>query len=82
MLLVDRLGRKVLLTASGAIMCISIIGLGTYFYLEENVKCNSTISATTLVNSPSDSSSSIHILGASKSSKIGYSIIIQCVYLE
>ena len=33
--LIDKLGRKILLVASGLTMCISIIGLGVYFYLDE-----------------------------------------------
>ena len=35
--LVDKLGRKILLISSSIIMCISIVGLGVYFYLDE---CN------------------------------------------
>ena len=33
--LVDKLGRKILLISSSIIMCISIVGLGVYFYLDE-----------------------------------------------
>ncbi len=35
--LVDRLGRKILLIASAALMTVSIIALGVYFNLEENI---------------------------------------------
>ena len=35
---VDRIGRRILLIASGAMMSITIFGLGAYFYLDENDK--------------------------------------------
>ena len=34
--LVDRLGRKPLLSISGVLMSISIFGMGAFFYLKEN----------------------------------------------
>ncbi len=38
-LIVERVGRKILLMASGALMCVSIVALGAFFYLDENKKC-------------------------------------------
>ena len=38
MLVVDKLGRRILLLLSALFMCLSITGLGVYFYLEENNK--------------------------------------------
>lgn len=35
-MLVDRFGRKILLVASDATMCVSILALGVYFYLDDN----------------------------------------------
>ena len=35
-LIVEKLGRRILLIASAAFMCISICGLGVYFHLDEN----------------------------------------------
>ena len=37
-LVVERLGRKILLILSAFFMCLSISGLGAYFYLDENIK--------------------------------------------
>ena len=36
MLVVDKLGRRILLALSALFMCISITGLGVYFYLDED----------------------------------------------
>ena len=33
---VEKLGRKILLTTSGFLMCISMCGLGVFFYVDEN----------------------------------------------
>ena len=46
MILVDRLGRKILLIISDFLMCISIIGLATYFYLDENKACPPALTTT------------------------------------
>ena len=46
--LVDRLGRRVLLIASELGMAISIFGLATFFYLDENKMCPS-MNATSLL---------------------------------
>lgn len=35
-MLVERLGRKTLFIISESIMCLSLVGLGTFFYLKEN----------------------------------------------
>ena len=35
---VDRIGRRILLIASGVMMSITIFGLGAYFYLVEKEK--------------------------------------------
>ena len=39
---VDKFGRKPLLAFSSSVMCISIIALGTFFYLDENKRCDNT----------------------------------------
>jgi len=39
---VDKFGRKPLLAFSSFVMCISIIALGTFFYLDENKRCDTT----------------------------------------
>ena len=36
MLIVERLGRKLLLIISASLMCVSILALGIFFYLDEN----------------------------------------------
>ena len=41
--LVDKLGRKPLLSISGTLMSISIFGLGAFFYLKENADPDSTL---------------------------------------
>ena len=38
--LIDKLGRKPLLSLSGAFMSLSIFGMGTFFYLKENQNVN------------------------------------------
>lgn len=48
-LVIDRIGRKVLLLASGASMCITIFALGTYFYLDEQNKSVDSLSWLPLV---------------------------------
>jgi hypothetical protein len=35
-LLVDRFGRKILLTSSAVLQAVSIVALGVYFYLQED----------------------------------------------
>ncbi len=35
-LIVERFGRKILLIVSDILMCLSILALGIYFYLEEH----------------------------------------------
>ena len=35
-LVVEKLGRKIMLTSSLSLVCISMVGLGAYFYFEEN----------------------------------------------
>ena len=42
-LIVDKFGRKLLLAISSFLMCISIITLGVFFYLDEHKNCNGTI---------------------------------------
>ena len=37
--IVDKFGRKPLLTVSALTMCASILTLGVFFYLDENKKC-------------------------------------------
>ena len=49
-LVIDRVGRKVLLLASGASMCITIFALGTYFYLDEQDKSVDSLSWLPLVS--------------------------------
>ena len=39
MLVVDKFGRKFLLVVSAIFMCISIVPLGVYFYLDEHKSC-------------------------------------------
>ena len=48
--MIDRIGRKVLLLASGASMCITIFALGTYFYLDEQDKSVESLSWLPLVS--------------------------------
>ena len=48
--MIDRIGRKVLLLASGASMCITIFALGTYFYLDEQDKSVDSLSWLPLVS--------------------------------
>ena len=48
--MIDRIGRKVLLLASGASMCITIFALGTYFYLDEQDKSVESFSWLPLVS--------------------------------
>ena len=49
-IVVDRIGRRILLILSGVIMSITIFGLGTYFYLDENQKSLENISWLPLVS--------------------------------
>ena len=42
LVVVDKFGRKPLLAFSSIVMCISIIPLGVYFYLDENKNCGGT----------------------------------------
>ena len=42
-LIVDKFGRKPLLAISSFLMCISVIPLGVFFYLDEHKNCNGTI---------------------------------------
>jgi hypothetical protein len=42
-LIVDKFRCKLLLAISSFLMCISIITLGVFFYLDEHKKCNGTI---------------------------------------
>ena len=56
--LVDKLGRRILLVASDVLMSISILGLGANFYLDENKGCDvvtNTTSTTTYRSTPSTS---------------------------
>ena len=48
--IVDKLGRKILLIISGATMCITIVVLGVYFYLDEEDKDVSGIGWLPLVS--------------------------------
>lgn len=45
-MVVDRLGRRILLILSAVVMCISLVGLGVFFYMDEH-KCtnNATLQA-------------------------------------
>ena len=49
MFIVDRFGRKILLIISDAIMAVSILALGIYFYLDANIEviCDDTSEGTT-----------------------------------
>ena len=35
-MVVDRFGRRILLIQSASFMCISLVGLGVFFYMKEN----------------------------------------------
>ncbi len=34
-MVVDKFGRRILLILSGAFMCVSLVGLGVFFYMDE-----------------------------------------------
>ena len=53
-LIVDKFGRKLLLAISSFLMCISIITLGVFFYLDEHKNCNGTIITNCEENSDID----------------------------
>jgi MFS family permease len=50
-LIVDKFGRKLLLAISSFLMCISVIPLGVFFYLDEHKNCNGTITTNCEENS-------------------------------
>ena len=50
----DKFGRKPLLAISSFLMCISVIPLGVFFYLDEHKNCNGTITTNCEENSDID----------------------------
>ena len=53
-LIVDKFGRKLLLAISSLLLCISVIPLGVFFYLDEHKNCNGTITTNCEQNSNID----------------------------
>jgi len=51
-LLVERMGRKVLLMISGGVMAVSIAALGVYFYMMENKECSEAVIRDEFENLP------------------------------
>ena len=57
---VDKFGRKPLLAFSSSVMCISIIALGTFFYLDENKRCVNSQTGISHPLTPSKTFASLH----------------------